>query len=189
MKLILASSSETLGQLLGHAGFEYELRAPQKAEAVAIGKRLPPAEVARSLAAQKIISVWEKNETEIICGVETIIAVDDEIFSCPVSREEARNMLRTLSGGTHEVYTGVHIYGDYIELSFYAKTIVNMYELTDDEIEQYLDKEEFWEKPGGYDITKGGCSFVESINGDLNNVIGLPVGMLVQQLRACGFRV
>lgn len=189
MKLILASSSEQKAHLLGLAGFEYEMRTPQKSEAVISGKRLPPAEVARSLAAQKIISVWEKNETEIICGAETIVAIDDEIFTAPKDRDDARRMLQRLSGNTHEVFTGVHIYGDYIELSFYGKTIVNMYELSDREIENYLDTGEFWNHSGGYDISGRGSLLVESITGDINNVMGLPVGMLVHQLRACGFRV
>jgi len=189
MKLILASSSEHRARLLELAGFEYEVREPKIDETIVTGKRLPPAEVARSLAAQKIIAVWEKNETEIICGAETIIAVDDEIFGQPCDRDDARRMLQKLSGNTHVVYTGVHIYGDYIELSFYAKTIVNMYELSEKEIENYLDTEEFWSMPGGYDISRKGALLVESINGDMNNVLGLPIGMLIHQLRACGFRV
>ncbi len=189
MKLILASSSAHRARLLELAGFEYEVREPRIDETVITGKRLPPAEVARSLAAQKIIAVWEKNETEIICGAETIIAVDDEIFGQPRDRDDARRMLQKLSGSTHEIYTGVHIYGDYIELSFYGKTIVNMFELTEKEIESYLDTEEYRSMPGGYDIGGKGALFVESITGDMTNALGLPVGMLIRQLRACGFRV
>lgn len=189
MKLVLASSSPNRARLLELAGFEYEVREPRIDETVITGKRLPPAEVARSLAAQKILAVWDKNETEIICGAETIVAVDDEIFGQPCDRDDARRMLQKLSGSTHEVYTGVHIYGDYIELSFCGKTIVNMYELSEKEIESYLDTGEYRSRPGGYDIAGKGALLVESINGDYNNALGLPVGMLVHQLRACGFRV
>ena len=189
MKLILASSSEYRAKLLELAGFEYEVRKPHIDETVVTGKRLPPAEVVRSLAAQKTIAVWEKNDSEIICGADTIVSIDDEIFGYPRDRDDARRMLKQLSGNMHEVYTGVHIYGDYIELSFYDKTIVNMYELTDKEIENYLDTEEFWSRPGGYDISRKGGTLIEGINGDFNNILGLPVGLLIRQLRACGFRV
>lgn len=189
MKLILASSSKFRAKLLELAGFEYEIRKPQIDETIVTGKRLPPAEVARSLAAQKTIAVWEKNESEIICGADTIIVMEGEIFGQPRDREDARRMLHKLSGNMHEVYTGVHIYGDYIELSFYEKTLVNMYELSDKEIEEYLDTGEFWSRPGGYDISGKGALLVERINGDMNNVLGLPVGLMIRQLRACGFRV
>lgn len=189
MKLILASGSPYRARLLELAGFEFEVREPKIDETIVTGKRLPPAEVVRSLAAQKTIAVWEKNDNEIICGADTIVAFEDEIIGQPRDKDDARRMLRRLSGNMHEVYTGVHIYGDYIELSFYEKTIVNMFELTDKEIEDYLDANEFWRRPGGYDISRRGGVLVESINGSINNILGLPVGLMIRQLRACGFRV
>ncbi len=189
MKLILASESDYTARLLELAGFEVEVRKPHIDETIVTGKRLPPAEVARSLAAQKTISVWEKNENEIICGADTIISFEDEIFGQPRDRDDAKHMLQRLSGNLHEVYTGVHIYGDYIELSFYEKTIVNMYELSEKEIDDYLDTGEYVNRPGAYNPTGKGCLIIESINGSFNNIMGLPVGLLIRQLRACGFRV
>lgn len=189
MKTILASTSEYRAKLLELAGFEYEVCAPHIDESMVTGKRLPPAEVVRSLAAQKAIAVWNHNDGEIILGADTIVVCDDEIFGHPKDRAQAKHMLETLSGNHHEVYTGVHICGDYIELSFSERTLVDMYELTEKEIENYLDLEEFWNRPGGYDIAKHGGLLVERINGDYNNLLGLPVGVLIRQLRACGFRI
>lgn len=189
MKTILASASEYRAQLLKLAGFEFEVRPPHIDETLVTGKRLPPAEVVRSLAAQKAIAVWNHNDGEIILGADTVVVVDDEIFGQPKDRDDARRMLEMLSGSHHEVYTGIHLCGDYIELSFSERTIVDMYELSSDEIEKYLDLDEFWTRPGGYDIAKRGAMLVERINGDYSNLLGLPIGLLIRQLRACGFRI
>lgn len=191
IKLILASTSPFRAALLKRAGcFDFEVRPPHIDETVVTGKRLPPAEVARSLAAQKAIGVWDRNnDGEIILGADTVVCVNDQILGHPRDVEDAKRMLRLLSGTHHEVYTGVHICGDYIETSFSDKTIVNMYELSEKEIEEYIKYNEFWSRPGAYDITRMGSMLIERINGDYNNILGLPVGLLIRQLRACGFRI
>jgi len=191
IKLILASTSPFRAALLKRAGcFDFEVRAPKIDETVVTGRQLPPSEVARSLAAQKALSVWEhNNDGEIILGADTIVRVDNEIFGQPKDEEDARRMLRRLSGVQHEVYTGIHICGDYIETSFSDKTIVTMYEMSEREIDEYLKYNEFWTRPGAYDISRMGSMLVERINGDYNNILGLPVGLLIRQLRACGFRI
>lgn len=189
MKTILASTSEYRAKLLELAGFEFEICAPHIDESVVTGTRLPPAEVVRSLAAQKVIAVWNHNDGEIILGADTIVVVDDEIFGHPKDRADAKRMLEALSGTHHEVYTGVHLCSDYVELSFSERTLVDMYELTEKEIDDYLDLEEFWGRPGGYDVARHGAMLIERINGDYNNLLGLPIGVLIRQLRACGFRI
>ena len=189
MKVVLASGSIFRAKLLELAGFDYEVRVPNVDETLLTGKRLPPAEFARSVAAQKAISVWDRTDGQIMLGAETIVVVDDDILGYPKDKEDARRMLRLLSGSHHEVYTGVHICSDYIELSFSDRTIVDMYELTDQEIDNYLRYNEYQNRPGAYDISRHGSLLVERINGDYNNIIGRPVGLLIHQLRACGFRV
>lgn len=189
MKLVLASGSIFRARLLELAGFEYEVRTPHIDETVVTGKRLPPVEVARSMAAQKAISVWDRNDGQIVLGADTIVVLDDEILGYPKDKEDARRMLKKLSGSHHEVYTGVHICSDYVELSFHERTFVDMYKLTDEEIERYLRYNEYTNRPGAYDITRRGSLLIESINGDYNNILGLPLGLLIRQLRACGFRV
>ncbi len=189
MKVVLASGSIFRAKLLELAGFEYEVRKPQIDETLITGKRLPPAEVVRSMAAQKAISVWNRNDGQIILGADTVVVVDDEILGYPKDKEDARRMLKLLSGSHHEVYTGVHICSDYVELSFHDRTLVDMYELSDQEIDNYLRYNEYHSRPGAYDITRRGSLLVERVNGDYNNIIGLPVGLLIRQLRACGFRI
>lgn len=191
IKMILASTSPFRAALLKRAGcFDFEVRAPQIDETEVTGRRLPAAEVARSLAAQKALSVWDhNNDGEIILGVDTIVRVDDETFGQPRDEEDARRMLTRLSGRKHDVYTGIHICSDYIETSFSDRTIVTFFELSEREIDEYLKYNEFWSRPGGYDITRMGSMLVERINGDYNNILGLPVGLLIRQLRSCGFRI
>lgn len=189
MKVVLASGSMFRARLLELAGFEYEVRKPEIDETIVTGKRLPPAEVVRSLAAQKAIAVWDRNGDEIVLGVDTVVVVDDEILGYPKDKEDARRMLKLLSGKHHEVHTGVHLCSDYVELSFSDRTFIDMYELSDEEIDNYLRYNEYHDRPGGYDIARRGSLLVERINGDYNNAIGLPLGLLIRQLRACGFRV
>ena len=189
MKLTLASGSEHRARLLELAGVEYDVRVPNIDETTVTGKRLPPAEVARSIAAQKAITVWNNHDGEIILGADTIVALDGEILGHPKDEDEARAMLRRLSGSHHEVYTGVHLCSDYVELSFSDRTLVDMYELTDEEIENYIKTGEYARHAGGYDPTGKGALLIERINGDYNNLLGLPVGLLLRQMRACGFRV
>ena len=189
MKVVLASGSMYRARLLELAGFEYEVRTSHIDETVVTGKRLAPAEVVRAIAAQKAIAVWDRNDGEIILGVDTVVVVNDEILGYPKDKEDARRMLKLLSGSHHEVHTGVHICSDYVELSFSDRTLVDMYKLSDEEIEKYLKYNEYQSRPGGYDISRRGSLLVERINGDYNNALGLPVGLLIRQLRACGFRV
>lgn len=188
MKVILASAPEYKTRILELAGFEYELRPTIVDETLITGKKLPPAEAAMSLAAQKALAAWNNNDSEIVLGTGTIIAHDNEILGTPRDREEAGRMLRELSGSQHEVYTGVHLYGEYFELSFSDRTIVTMYDLSDEEIERHLDFGEY-NRPGGYDIGGHGMLIIDRINGDYANLLGLPIGLLIRQLRACGFRI
>lgn len=189
MKVVLASGSIFRAKLLELAGFEYEVKAPHIDETVVTGNRLPPAEVVRSLAAQKAISVWDRDNGQIVLGADTIVVVDGEIFGQPKDKQDAKNMLMRLSGSHHEVYTGVHICSDYVELSFSDRTIVDMYELTEQDVDIYLRYNEYHNRPGAYDISRRGSLLVERINGDYNNILGLPVGLLIRQLQSCGFRV
>lgn len=191
MKVILASATKERAELLENAGIQYEVCPSYIDETLATGKRLPPAEVARALAAQKAVAVFQKYPSEVVVGADTIICVDGTIYARPKSRSEAKSMLRTFSGTHHEVYTGVHILSDYIELSFSERTIVEFYELQEHEIDRYLDLcgDDCLRRPGGYYIDGPASVMIERINGDLNNLKGLPIGLMVRKLRSCGFRV
>lgn len=120
---------------------------------------------------------------------EEAVAVGDEILGKPASREDAFSMLKTLSGKEHSVYTGVAvIYLDTgREESFVSCTRVFFYDLTDEEINAYIDTKEPFDKAGAYGIQGRGGLLVKSISGDYNNVVGLPVAELVRRINAVGF--
>lgn len=155
----------------------------------------------------------------IIIGADTIVAVDEEILGKPKDRADAARMLRLMSGRVHQVYTGVTIivgesghwqwdtekqepgdwqqevgsYGKmYNKLSFSVCTEVKLYEISDQEIDEYLDQEAGckgqlgWEdKAGAYGIQGTvGAKFIKEIKGDYNNVVGLPVASLYQELKS-----
>lgn len=192
MKVILASSSPERAKLLEDAGFQYEVVPTHMDETLVTGKRLPPAEVARALAAQKAVAVFQKYPSSVILGADTIVCVRGEIFGCPKNRTEAVRMLSTLSqNNPHEVYTGVHLVSDYIEISFAERTIVEFASLTDAEINRYLDlyEEDAMRHPGAYNAVNGATGLIERINGSLANCMGLPVGTLVRRLRESGVRI
>ncbi|MDR1002136.1 MAG: Maf family nucleotide pyrophosphatase [Oscillospiraceae bacterium] len=191
MKIILASASKERAALLRSAGFRFEVYKSHIDETLVTGKSLPPAEVARALAAQKAVAAFAQHPHDVVMGADTLVCIDGVIFGQPKNREDAKRMLRTLSGTFHEVYTGVHFCGDYIELSFSERTVVEFYELSEREIDRYLDIEgdEYLRHPGAYSVNGPSSIFIERINGDINNCKGLPIGLTVRKLRDCGFRI
>lgn len=190
MKVILATETPRCAQLLNTAGIECDIVNPNMDETLVTGKRLPPTEVARALAAQKAVTVFKYYPNNMVLGVDTIVCVEGELLGFPKNREDAKRMLMKLSGKTHEVYTGVHLVSDYIEITFSTRTMVEMTAFTEQEAEKYLDStEEYLKCPGAYEITGGSGIFVERINGDLNNCLGLPICELRRKLREHGMRV
>lgn len=192
MKIILASNSPRRRELMEKAGLSFRVIPAECEEAVASGT--PPEEVVASLALQKARWVAD-NKTDgfdrdtLVIGADTVVAVGDEILGKPASREDAFSMLKTLSGKEHSVYTGVAvIYLDTgREESFVSCTRVFFYDLTDEEINAYIDTKEPFDKAGAYGIQGRGGLLVKSISGDYNNVVGLPVAELVRRINAVGF--
>ena len=147
-------------------------------EALARGK-------AREVAA-RLRSEGAGNREDIVIGADTIVWHEGRIFGKPHSREEAAAMLRSLSGCTHEVYTGVSlIYGDR-ELTEHEKTAVTFRVMTEKEILDYIATGEPMDKAGAYGAQGLGALFVSSIEGDFFNVMGLPLCRLGLMLKKTG---
>jgi len=124
----------------------------------------------------------------MVLGADTIVVVDGEILGKPGDDEEARAMLRRLSGRDHEVWTGVALAvraeGAEPELhSRSCRTLVRFRALTDAEIDAYVASGEPADKAGAYGIQGGAAAFVESIEGDYDNVVGLPLATVRDLLR------
>lgn len=123
------------------------------------------------------------NGQDIIIGADTVVAIDNTILGKPIDDEDAKNMLKMLSSREHSVFTGVTIMqGEKVE-TFTVETKVEFFELTDQDIDDYLATNEHKDKAGSYGIQGYGSLLVKKINGDYFNVVGLPVSELNKRLK------
>ena len=123
------------------------------------------------------------NDNDVIIGADTIVVLEGEILGKPADEEEAFVMLKKLSGKEHSVYTGVTLISPQGKKSFFKETKVKFYELSDGEISAYIKTGECLDKAGAYGIQGHGSLFVEKIDGDYFNVVGLPVSALYRELQ------
>lgn len=183
-RIILASASPRRRELLQQIGLEFEV-IPSRAKEI-ITKELP-SEVVEELAWQKAEDVADGIDEGIVIGSDTIVWKDGRIMGKPKDREHARRMLRELQGSTHSVFTGVAVLvkdGEDVKRHVFSReTKVHVCPMTDQETEKYLDTGEPMDKAGAYGIQGAFAAWVESIEGDYNTVVGLPVSALYQVLK------
>lgn len=179
--IILASASPRRSELMTLAGFEFDVICADIDELVP--ENALPQEVVMSLALQKAQAVAKDHGKSAVVGSDTVVALDGKILGKPHSEKEAVEMLRSLSGRTHKVYTGVAIVcGDKVT-SFFDETEVEFYPLTDEEILDYVATGEPMDKAGAYGIQGRGAVLVKRINGDYFNVMGLPISKVYRELK------
>lgn len=182
--LILASTSPRRQELLKQVGIDFSVKVSDIDESnVTI---INPVEKVQQLAYLKGKSVHTKHDNEIILSADTIVVCNNIILSKPSNKEAAYDMIRTLSGHKHEVYTGVAIRSALEETVFVEKTEVQFWPLEDKEIARYIEADEPYDKAGGYGIQGMGALFVKRIIGDYYNVVGLPLSRTVRELRSFG---
>lgn len=188
-RIVLASGSPRRKELLEQIGIEFEISSAHGAEVIT--KQLP-SEIVEELSYQKALEVSQryieaaKQEVIVIIGADTIVAFENEIMGKPADRKDAYRMLSLLQGKVHQVYTGVTIIvldGEQKKIrTFHEKTDVEMYPMTDLQIHTYIDTKEPMDKAGAYAI-QGKCAmYIKGICGDYNNVVGLPLARLMQEL-------
>lgn len=187
-RIILASGSPRRRELLEQIGLEFEV-IPSGAEEV-ITKTLP-SEVVEELSMQKAAEVAARVEEGIIIGSDTVVCQNNQIMGKPADRRHAWEMLRQIQGNTHSVFTGVTVLvkdGEVLRRhTFSCETKVHVYPMTEQETKKYLDTGEPMDKAGAYGIQGKFAAWVKSIEGDYNNVVGLPVSALWQVLKQyCG---
>ncbi|MFD3449555.1 Maf family protein [Microbacteriaceae bacterium 4G12] len=179
--LILASGSPRRKELLEHLQMPFSIVTSQVEEVV--DPKLTPSEVVMSLALQKAADVAKEYSDHIVLGADTIVTYNSLILGKPTNKEEAVHMLRMLSGNTHEVFTGVaFVLGEQVH-TFYERTEVTFWELTDDEIRAYVETGEPLDKAGSYGIQGLGAVLVKRISGDYYSVVGLPISRVVRELK------
>jgi len=186
MQIVLASGSPRRKELLEMLGLEDMLIIPAKGEEQA-QEGLGPDELVKALSAQKAMEIAQGRDSEdVIIGADTIVWVQNRVFGKPHSEEEAAQMLRVLSGNSHEVYTGVTVIkGDKL-ISEAERSVVHFRELSDREIEAYIKTKEPMDKAGAYGAQGKGALFVRGIEGDFFNVMGLPLCRLGEMLKKQG---
>lgn len=190
--MILASQSPRRIELMAEAGYECRVIPADIDETPFAGEA--PLTLVERLARAKAAAVLPQAEPgEIVVAADTIVTHDGRILGKPHDPADARRMLRELSGRTHQVATGACIIkaGDGAEShaaqseSFVAVTDVTFYELTDAEIETYVENGEPLDKAGAYGIQGvGGRMLVKKIDGDFYNVVGLPIAELARKIES-----
>ncbi len=183
-RVILASQSPRRKELLGLICKGFVICPPDIDETVPAG--LSAAEAAVYTAKRKAEEVFRltRGEPAIIIACDTVVSIDGEILGKPAGRADGFRMLKKLSGRTHEVISGVALIFGERSASFTQTTRVTFYEMSDGEINAYLDSGEPFDKAGAYGIQGLGGVFAERIDGDFFNVVGLPVARLKRELEA-----
>lgn len=187
--IILASASPRRRELLAQAGFQFEVKVSDAEETIT---EKEPGRIVEELALRKAEAVAAAETDALIIGADTVVAVDGKILGKPHTREEAFSMLSMLQGRRHQVYTGVALVlkrarGEKREI-FSERTDVFMYPMTEGEILEYIDTGEPMDKAGAYGIQGRAAVYIEKIEGDYNNVVGLPIARLYQKLKEWNWR-
>ena len=181
--IILASNSPRRHELLRGLDLRFEVRTTAGLDETypddLQGEQIPV------YIAEKKAGFFEQklDRNDILITADTVVLIDGKIFGKPADRDEARAMLQSLSGRTHKVVTGVCLTTQFHQTTFATTTDVTFGNLTDREIDYYLDLYRPYDKAGAYGVQEWiGYVAVESINGSFYNVMGLPVHRLYQEL-------
>ena len=184
MALILASASPRRVALLKLITENFTVVTSKAEETLPPG--ILPHLAVKLLAQRKAEAVAVQHPGDIIIGADTVVALDDIIFGKPNDRQDAADMLATLSGRTHEVFTGVCIWQAGMPDCFAQAAKVTFAEMDKQEIGNYVASGEPDDKAGAYGIQGLGARFITRIEGDYYTVMGLPVQVLYQALRQKG---
>lgn len=180
MMIILASNSPRRKELLQQVDIDFEVMGADIEE---VTTQTAPDEIVKELSLMKAKAVSEKCPGRVILAADTIVAFEGNILGKPKDEEDALNMLRMLSGKTHQVYTGVTIiHSNGFVDTFVESTDVTMYPNSEVLLKKYVATGEPMDKAGAYGIQGKGAVLVKKINGDYNNVVGLPLARVYHYL-------
>lgn len=182
-KVILASNSPRRKELLAGLGVDYEIRTLPDVDET-YPETLKGADIPLFIAKEKADAYLGMMQPgELMITADTIVWLDGRVLGKPKDREDALQMLRDMSGHTHEVFTGVCITTTEWQRSFAARTEVSFSELSEEEIVYYVDKYQPMDKAGAYGVQEWiGFIGVENISGSYYNIMGLPVQKLYREL-------
>ncbi|WP_318742820.1 Maf family protein [Treponema sp.] len=191
--IILASSSPRRQQILKSMGIPYIVHPADIDETVPKGMKVDDAP--EYIAARKVDAVVRKLSTEQEIGwvlaADTVVVYKNRIYGKPKDMDEAREFLKTLSGNTHKVITGVALYNGAVHYMSTRTSInkVTFAEMSDEDIEWYLSTSEWHGAAGGYRIQENGSCFIKKIEGTESSIMGLPIFELCDILREQNYRL
>lgn len=181
MKVVLFSKSPRRQELLRLMGFDFRVLTKDVDES--FPPALPVEEVAKYIAEKKAHAFDGDIQDEILITADTIVAIDNEVLGKPIDALDAKRMLQKLSGRTHQVFTGVAISYHNKITSFVDRTDVTFKEMTEAEMDYYINNYQPYDKAGAYGIQEWiGLTCLTSLNGSYTNVMGLPTEKLYRAL-------
>ncbi len=179
-KLILASASPRRRELLRAAGIDFDMLAANVAESSDSGGN--PAKLAENNAVLKASEVARRNPGRPVLGADTVVALGGVVYGKPIDVADAKKMLKILRGRTHSVFTGValvrNVGGILRVASSSAESKVAFKNLSDSDIDEYISKVDVMDKAGSYAAQECGSMIIERIDGDFDNVMGLPMAIV-----------
>jgi len=190
MKFILASSSPRRRDLILRLQTPFDIIIPDVDESIIVLDNNPEI-YCTTLAELKANDISQYYPNELVIGADTIVVLDDQILGKPKDKAQAQNMLQTLSGKTHQVYTGVCIKlpEKNIHHLFAEITIVTFRELEHADISHYIESCLPYDKAGSYGIQDWSAVFVKEINGCYDNVVGFPISRFYQEIKKLGINL
>lgn len=188
--IVLASASPRRLELLRQIGVEPEVVVSHVEEVVT---SQVPEQVVMELSRQKAEDVAESQKAgTLVIGSDTVVSVDGKILGKPKTHAEAEEMIRSIAGRTHQVYTGVCMVlkaengAEDTVLNFYDETEVEVYPMSDEEIKAYAESEEPMDKAGSYAVQGVFGRYIKGLKGSYANVMGLPISMVYQEMKKIG---
>ncbi len=192
-RVILASGSPRRKDIMTQVGIQFETFVSSREEKITEEN---PSRVVEELSMQKASDVaghFLGQKNFLIIGADTIVVFNGEILGKPKDEDDARRMLKMLQGKTHQVYTGVTFIYDLkkeiLTHTFYAVTDVEMYPMSDTDIDLYVRTGEPKDKAGSYAI-QGKCAvYIKQIRGEYNNVVGFPIARIINEAKEIGIQL
>lgn len=175
-KLILASGSPRRAEILNSVGWEFEKAVPDVDESVIEGET--PETYVQRLAAEKARAVSGSYADRLVLAADTTVVIGGEIIGKPTDLDDARRMISMLAGNWHEVLTGVAVSVDGVEQVGIQSTRVKFAPMRDAEIDYLVEKGDPLDKAGAYAVQAQAALFIEGIEGDYWNVVGLPISLV-----------
>ena len=181
MNIILASNSPRRTEILTLAKIPHKV-IPSKVKEV-VKEGLTPYEIVVDLSYQKASDVFKDHPNDLVIGSDTIVVIDNIVLGKPKDFDDAVRMLQMLSGRTHEVITGVTLIHKEEIIKFYEVSLLTFYEMSLEEIKEYISTDNVYDKAGSYAIQESCCKHIKKIDGDYYNIMGLPISKIYQVMK------